>query len=159
MKILRIIVFLLVYLISSSIEQSVNSENDEIELNALVITLASGSETFRYYTECFNKYSKENNLNVKLNLEQITDQNSTYSLYNSGYMIETLLKKKKSKYDMFFFDNTYTDQYAPYLLDMKDLLPKDHIEMYNQEVLSLIALKNGRLVAMVRFFIHFNKYF
>jgi len=121
---------------------------DNVELNALVITLESGSATFDYYVASFNEYAKQNNLNITINLQQITENDSHYSLYNTGYMIENMLKKKNSKYDIYFFDNSYTKDYGPYLLNLEEYIEEDHINMYNQEILSLVARDGEHLVAL-----------
>jgi len=142
MKYIGILLLLFIYLFSSSIGQNV-------ELNALVVTFESGSSTFDYYVDTFNKYSKENNLNVKINLEQITEKNPHYTLYNNGYIIENLLKKS-TKYDIYFFDNEYTQEYGPYLLNLKDHIEEKHINMYNPEILSVIAYYNEHLVGLVK---------
>jgi len=69
---------------------------------------------------------------------------------NLGIMVEGLLKKKKSKYDIFFFDNSLTSTYGPYLLDMSKHLEKDHINMYNKHILSQVGYYKDKLVGLVR---------
>jgi len=147
MKYIGIFLLLFTFLFNSSIGDDVLSDN--IELNAIVITLESGSATFDYYVAAFNEYAKQNNLNVTMTLQQITEKDAHYSLYNTGYMIENMLKKKNSKYDIYFFDNSYTTNYGPYLLNLEDYIEPEHINMYNQEVLSFVARDRDRLVALV----------
>jgi len=67
---------------------------------------------------------------------------------NLGIMVEGLLKKKKSKYDIFFFDNSLTSTYGPYLLDMSKHLEKDHINMYNKHILSQVGYYKDKLVGL-----------
>jgi len=146
-----IIICLFIYLVSSSTEQEINSKNDQIiELNAAVYTLSSGSGTFNYYVDSFNEYSKNNNLNITIKLEMMTELNSDFSLNNENDRTQYLLNKKHSKYDIFFFDNMYTSQNAPYLLKLDQYLPKEHIDMYNKHILSQIGYHEGHLVALVK---------
>ncbi|ORY31687.1 hypothetical protein LY90DRAFT_76374 [Neocallimastix californiae] len=63
-------------------------------------------------------------------------------------MIESLLKKS-SKYDLYFYDNAYTQTYGPYLLDLKQYLPKEHIDIYNSELLSQSCEYENKLVGLV----------
>ncbi|OUM57164.1 hypothetical protein PIROE2DRAFT_17924 [Piromyces sp. E2] len=60
----------------------------------MVYTLDSGNS--------FNKYAQENNLNTTIKLNIFSDNNSTYALTNMGNMVEILLQRKPSKYDLFF---------------------------------------------------------
>jgi len=149
---------------SEIIEQKIESRADDqdseiIELNALVCTLDSGMVTFNYYRDKFNEYAKKNNKNISMNLTIISNTNSTYYLGSLGYMIENLLKKETSKYDLFFFDNTYTSDYGPYLLDLTDLIPKEHIDMYDEQIISQIGRYKNKLVALVSLlFIFYNNY-
>jgi len=153
MKYIGVLFLLLIYLISSSFELEIKStiENEQIvELNALVYSLDSGTATFNYYIDSFNEYSKKNNLNIKVKLNLLSNSNTTFFMNNLGYMVESLLKKKKSKYDIFFYDNTFTSSYGPYLLDMSKYLEKDHIDMYNKQILSQIGYYKDKLVGLVR---------
>jgi len=65
-------------------------------------------------------------------------------------MIETLVKKaKKNKYHFYFYDSTYISNYGPYLLDLSQYLPKDHIDIYNSDILSYTCYYKDKLVGLV----------
>ncbi|OUM57162.1 hypothetical protein PIROE2DRAFT_17922, partial [Piromyces sp. E2] len=142
---------LLIFIINSSIESSINSNeknNQNIKLNLIGYSLDSGSASFTYYVNSFNEYSKENNLNITLNFNLISNTNTTFSLDNLGNMIDDLLIKQTTKYDLFFYDNTLTSNYGPHLLNLNKWIPKEHIEMYNQQILSQIAYYGDNLVGI-----------
>ncbi|KAL6635675.1 hypothetical protein U3516DRAFT_529780, partial [Neocallimastix sp. 'constans'] len=85
--------------------------------------------------EKFNEYSENNNLNIYINLNLITSLNSTANVDNFGFMIETLLRNKKNKYDLYYFDYTYTPILGSYLLDLNDRIPNNLLKIFNSNVL------------------------
>ncbi|ORX86586.1 hypothetical protein BCR32DRAFT_240855 [Anaeromyces robustus] len=138
MEILKTLIIVIFYLINFS---------KELELNAFAYTVDFNGIGFKLYVDGFNEYAKDNNLDIHINLNLMTHNNSTISIQNSSLMVESLLKKKKNKYDIYFFDNTYTRQYCSYLLDLNVRLPKEHIEMYDKNILSQVCRCEDKLVA------------
>jgi len=152
MKNTGIILIILICFIGISLEKNKKSskENDQnIELTAMAYSIDNGGASFNNYVESFNEYSKENNLNITLKINFISSINSTLSFNNMGLMVENLLRKKTTKYDILFYDNSLTSIYGPYLLNLSKWLPKEHIDMYNKDILSLLAYYNGNLVGLV----------
>ena len=89
-------------------------------------------------------------MNIKINFNLFSNDNSTFTnMENFGIMVEGLLRRKKDKYDIFFYDNSYTSTFGPYLLDMSKYLDKDHIDMYDQRILSQIGYLGDKLVGLV----------
>jgi len=104
----------------------------------------------------FNNYSEINNLNITLEFEILKYDKPTDSYVFFKQFIESSLKKSTNKnnnkaYDIYFYDNKYLNIYGPYLLDLKDLIPKDYIEMHDPRVIKEICTYND--TALVGFVI------
>lgn len=100
----------------------------------------------------FNKYSLDNNLNITVKLTLLTNLNSTImSVKSFGSMVETLLKKSSSKYDIYFYDNTYTPKYSPYLLDLAEYISEEELNEFNSEVVTKLCFHQNKLVGLVLF--------
>jgi len=94
----------------------------------------------------FNQYAEENNLDIYLNLKVVKSSSDNFEAY--GSMVEQLLKKKSNKYDLYYFDNAYTQKYGQYLYNLRKLLPKEHIDMYHQNLLSYTCKYEDKLVGL-----------
>eukprot|EP00833_Pecoramyces_ruminatium_P004175 jgi/Orpsp1_1/1178207/evm.model.c7180000064420.1 len=78
----------------------------------------------------------------------MTNLNFTVTMGNSSEMIESLLKKRNNKYDIYFYDNMYAKRYCPYLLDLKKKLPRDHLMMYDEHIISEICGCQDKIVGL-----------
>ncbi|OUM58626.1 hypothetical protein PIROE2DRAFT_16031, partial [Piromyces sp. E2] len=96
----------------------------------------------------FNKYSKENNLGIHVNLNLLTTANSTELIGDYGTTVEIMLKRKDGKYDLVFYDNVYPIRYGPYLVDLKTLLPPGHVEMYADSIASETCVFEDKWVGL-----------
>eukprot|EP00833_Pecoramyces_ruminatium_P007996 jgi/Orpsp1_1/1182028/evm.model.c7180000079572.2 len=131
-------------MISSHPEKLENRFSEEtIELSACAYSIESTGDTFKLYVNGFNNYAKKNNIDVKVNLNLISNTNFTYSIDNYNEMVESLLKKKSNKYDIYFYDYSYSFKYCPYLLDLQNGIPKSHIDMYDKHILDLSCYCSG----------------
>ncbi|ORX84846.1 periplasmic binding protein-like II [Anaeromyces robustus] len=119
--------------------------SEEVDINIFAYSVEDGYN-YKAYVDGFNQYSRKNNLDIKVELNVMTRNNFTVSFENSYIMVESLLKKKNHKYDIFIYDYTYLKNYSPYLLDLKNLFPKEHIDMYNKQVLSQACEYDGKLL-------------
>eukprot|EP00833_Pecoramyces_ruminatium_P005016 jgi/Orpsp1_1/1179048/evm.model.c7180000067718.1 len=119
-----------------------------IILNAIAYSLDEIGIPFISYVDEFNKYAKENNIDINIQLNLMTRINFTMSIDSSVVMFETLLKKKNNKYDIYFFDNSYTKIFQPYLLDLNKKLPDDHINMYDKNILSQVCRYQNKLIGL-----------
>jgi len=95
----------------------------------------------------FNDYSEKNNLNIEAKI-QITQQSDSYEAY--GSQVEQLLKRRNNKYDFYYFDNAYTQKYGKYLLDLRKVLPKENIDVFDQKILQLTCEYENVLVGLVK---------
>ncbi|ORX58371.1 periplasmic binding protein-like II [Piromyces finnis] len=104
--------------------------------------------TFKLYVDEFNNYSKEKNLDIDLKLNLLTMNNFSVSMVNSNMMFESLLKKKKSSYDIYFFDASWTRQYCPYFVNLSKYLEKDHINKFNENIISQLCFCDDHLIGL-----------
>jgi len=79
----------------------------------------------------------------------------SYTVNNYQSMIENLLYKKSKKYDLIVFDNIYSKKFESYFLDLKDLLPQEHLDLYSEGIAAQTCIFNNKWVALVIFFFFF----
>jgi len=97
----------------------------------------------------FNEYSEKNNLNITISINIHTNMdNKNFESFVDN--VESLLNKKTNKYDIYYYDNAYTVKYGPYLLDLEKYLPKEHIEMYNSDIIEKTCVYEDKLVGLVK---------
>jgi len=124
-----------------------------ITLNSIAFTYYEQSQIFTPIINDFNRYSSENHLNITINLNLFTPANSTIDINDYGTMIDTLLKKRPPKYDLYFYDNAYSQKYGLYLLNLEKKLPEEHIKMYNasyvNQTCSYIGENEYKIVGLV----------
>jgi len=111
----------------------------------------------------FNDYAIEKGIDIRINMELLTSNNSTIQPDAYASAIDLLLKRKSDKYDIFFFDNVDTVRYSPYFIDLKDYLKEEHIAMYPEALKSEAFSYNNKLVGLViyikiYFIYFFHKY-
>ncbi len=123
-------------------------------LNAIAYTMDEIGLLYKSYVNEFNRYSNEMNLDIEVNLILMTSSNSTESLVNNGAMFESLLKKKNTKYDIFFYDGTVSQNYGPYLVDLNTVIPKVQLDMYNKNILSQVSEYKDKIVGLVSVFFY-----
>eukprot|EP00833_Pecoramyces_ruminatium_P010649 jgi/Orpsp1_1/1184681/evm.model.c7180000090536.1 len=104
--------------------------------------------TFKLYVDGFNKYAKENNIDIDLKMHLLTAYNFSITLENSNMMYESLLKKKRSKYDIYFYDSSWTQKFCPYFIDLRQYLEEEHINMYNKDIVSKTCLCQNSLIGL-----------
>jgi len=83
----------------------------------------------------FNEFSRNNNLDIKVNVELLEFEKPTDSYENLKSIIVSLFQKKKKTYDIYYYDSNYSFIFGPYLLNLKDHLEKEYIEMYDPKIL------------------------
>lgn len=104
------------------------------------------------YSPCvndFNEYAKENNLNITLQLNLFSELNSTATVRDYETSIDSLFQRKSSKYDLIFYDNIYSKRFGSHLINLNDILSKDHIDMYMEGVASQTCFYENKLVGLV----------
>ncbi|ORX78209.1 periplasmic binding protein-like II [Anaeromyces robustus] len=117
-------------------------------INALAYSQNEEYQIFQSYVEEFNKYSSINNLNITLNLELYTPLNITTYIQDYESMVEILLEKKTTKYDIFIYENFFNAKFSSYFLDLKEWLPKSHMEMYDNTFAKFSSMYNDKWVGL-----------
>ena len=109
----------------------------------------------------FKMYAEKNSLNITVNVDVMRFPNPTSTYKNFKLLVETSLKKSNNihtinnknltntKYDIYFYDMRFTDLYAPYLLDLNEVLPKDFIEKYNSRIINESCIYEDKVVGLV----------
>ncbi|ORX79942.1 periplasmic binding protein-like II [Anaeromyces robustus] len=88
------------------------------------------------------------NINIRINLNLLSASNTTFSTFGFSSMIESLLKKKSPKYDIYFYDSSFISKYGPYLIDLQEWLPEEHINIYDQNIINQTCIYNDKLVGL-----------
>ncbi|ORX82994.1 periplasmic binding protein-like II [Anaeromyces robustus] len=127
-----------------------NHENkcSKVNLNAVAYVFGGEYELFNSLEKYFNKYSEENNLDINVSFVYYTIENSTVYAADYSSTIEHILKKKSDKYDIIFYDVMYSPRFSPHFIDLKEYLPKDHIDMYSTGVIPELCTYNGKWVGL-----------
>jgi len=99
----------------------------------------------------FNDYSEENGLDIKVNLNLYTLNNSTLLSDAFGTTLDIFFSKKLNKYDLIFYDIMYSTKYEPHLENLRDYIEDEYIDQYNPEILSTFSTANNKLVGIVRY--------
>ena len=118
-------------------------------------SLDSSSASLLGAIDEFNEYAKNRTLDIKLNVEVTKFDNPSDSYENFKSLVEATLKKSNNgksnnKYDMYFYSCKESDIYGPYLLNLYDVLEKEDIEVFDQNLIQRTCMNNGKLVGMVR---------
>jgi len=99
----------------------------------------------------FNNYAKKENLDITVKITLLTHYNATiYTTRSYGSMVESLLKKHSSKYDIFFYDNTYTSKYSPYLMDLTEYISEEELKEFNPYIISKLCTYQNKLFGLVK---------
>eukprot|EP00833_Pecoramyces_ruminatium_P001998 jgi/Orpsp1_1/1176030/evm.model.c7180000056135.1 len=98
----------------------------------------------------FNKYSKKNNLNIYINLNLVSSTNFTRHVVDYEELLDGIFKKKTKKYDIIFYDNIYKTRFSSNLLDLKKLLPKEHIDMYMEGIANQTCTFKDKIIGLYK---------
>jgi len=122
--------------------------NAETVVKAIAFIYDEKSEIYTPLINAFNEYSKEKNLDIRAELVLLTPQNSTSSVDSYGSLIDHLLQNKSRKYDIYFYYGGYTTKYGEHLADLKEYVPKDHLNLYNYDYLEYCNVYKDQLVGL-----------
>jgi len=125
-----------------------------VEIN--ISAFSFNNETQIFYKEIieneFQKYAQENGLDISLKMTLLnygtpTDSYESFvekSLQNSN----SNKNNNKNKYEIYFYDNKYTNMYGPYLTDLRDVISKELIEINDAKLLNETCTYNGQLIGI-----------
>ena len=97
----------------------------------------------------FNAYAKVMGIDINVKLELIIKNKTAAVTDEFVSIMDTILNKKSTKYDIFFYDNIYTIRYSQDLIDLKNYLEKEHIDMYPNALKSEAFSYNNKLIGLV----------
>ena len=120
-----------------------------VKLVAIAISFSQEDKFFTSVAEDFNEYANKNDLNVELEVILRTFTNSSDLAHDYRSEMEYLLKKGSNKYDIYFYDITYSTKYHEYLMDITDILPEEHKSWYSSGVAPQTCILDGRWVGLV----------
>eukprot|EP00833_Pecoramyces_ruminatium_P004364 jgi/Orpsp1_1/1178396/evm.model.c7180000065111.1 len=96
--------------------------------------------------DLFNTYAKENNLDITLNLDLFTSENSTSLVTDYEAMLTALIES--DKYDLYFYDNIYTTKFGENLLNLKEWVSEEHLNLYASGVASQSCVYKNKWVGL-----------
>ncbi len=97
----------------------------------------------------FNAYSKENGLNIIIDLNLFSTSNSTGEVLDYEATLDYHLSRGSDKYDLVFFDNIFTSRFGPYLLDLNGIVEQEHLDKYMEGVASQTCVYKNKIVGLV----------
>jgi len=120
-----------------------------IQLKALGYTLSEDSQFYTSLINKFNKYSKENDLDIEVQLIYLSSVNVTgyYKDYDS--FLEALFMKNDDRYDIYFYEITNNFNYDKYMIDLSELISEENLNMFDPEIIQDFCTENGKLVGLV----------
>jgi len=87
---------------------------------------------------------------VKLIKDKFPDVNVATKTIVKGEDIKLSMDNKK--YDIYLYESEYTNIIAPYLIDLNNILPKEHINLYDTKVVSELGTFKNELISLVSTF-------
>jgi len=119
-----------------------------VEVKILAFSFDDQTQTFyqQFLENEFNSYAQEKGLDITLKMEILKHEQATDSYAFFKSLIESSLRK--SKLDIYFYDNKYTSIYGPYLMDLNKVLSKETIEINDPKILEETCTYNGQLVGI-----------
>lgn len=124
------------------------------EVNAVVFEYYD-SQIYNKFVRDFNKYAEENELDITFKITCFSTNNSTVVATGDSVTIHSLLEKKNTKYDIFFYTVTHVPEFAHHLMDLRGHIPQDIIDIYSSNIFNKTAYINERLVGFVIYFYFF----
>ncbi|KAL6628363.1 periplasmic binding protein-like II, partial [Neocallimastix sp. 'constans'] len=123
-KMNEIITFLIIIIFNSGIIQAIKIR---FAANSMFIY----DQIYNDLVSEFNKYAKAKNLDIELDMILFSNQNTTFELNNYDSTIDSLISRRSKKYDIYCFDPLYTKKYTSFMINLNDILPEEHMELYN----------------------------
>eukprot|EP00833_Pecoramyces_ruminatium_P008379 jgi/Orpsp1_1/1182411/evm.model.c7180000081171.1 len=101
-----------------------------------------------------NNYTIENNLDIDVKMEVLSPGVSTSLVENYSATIYSLLSKHSQKYDVYYFYSAYAKKYGEYFADIRKYLPKEHLDLFDQEILENTCTSKGDILIGLPFVVH-----
>ncbi|ORX81926.1 acetyl-CoA synthetase-like protein [Anaeromyces robustus] len=144
----------------AKLKKIVNTKLTIKDIMKIVSSLELNIATYSYYglddlystiADDFNAYSEANNLDIHLNVNSYSENREFINDVDYASTVETLMKKKNQKHDLYVYNPAYLKRYFPYLLDLQELLPKSHIDLYSSSTGYQLGFYDNKLVGIPLF--------
>jgi len=101
---------------------------------------------YKVLVDGFNEYSIQNNLNIHLDLTILTPENSQSDFENYGTTIDSLLLKKSTKYDIYFYYAAYSKKYGEHFLNLREYLTEEFLNRFDKNLLDDMCSTNNKVL-------------
>ncbi|KAG4093703.1 hypothetical protein H8356DRAFT_1328924 [Neocallimastix lanati (nom. inval.)] len=129
-----------------------------ITFNALAFSYSEGTEVYSILINGFNKYSRQNNLDIDIHLNLLTIYNSSNEIKDYRSTLDFILQKDYERYDFIFYDLIYSSRFGSNLLDLKNIIPEE-IKEYNPKFINSTGYYKNKLVGLPVFLDFFVLYY
>jgi len=140
MKYNLLFLFLLILTISNHVNGIVNLK--------ILTHLDGDKDIYEIYVDEFNKYSKKNGLNIRLNLNAYTKNNSTATVESYEAVLESQMNTHSTEYDLYYYDNIFTKKFGPHLLPLNEYIPPSIFDLYKNGVAKQNSIYDNKWVAL-----------
>ncbi|ORX49029.1 periplasmic binding protein-like II [Piromyces finnis] len=125
-----------------------NNECSAVVLKSLAISYNDdNSEYLNFLVRNFNNYSKENDLDIELEITLYTPSNSSNVVSDYKDTLEHLLNRKSTKYDIYIYNILHTSTYSSYFVDLNKYIP-EYVDMYSQNIFLSLCTENGKWIGL-----------
>eukprot|EP00833_Pecoramyces_ruminatium_P015948 jgi/Orpsp1_1/1189980/evm.model.d7180000075904.1 len=102
-----------------------------VTINIIGSSILTFGDIYHAFIRDWEKHKKEYDLeHVKLDVTVFSSENTTFDIADYESVVDSLLLKRSKKYDIFTYDPLYIDRYSYNFMDVKDLIPKEHLDLY-----------------------------
>ncbi|KAG4107448.1 hypothetical protein H8356DRAFT_974815 [Neocallimastix lanati (nom. inval.)] len=117
-----------------------------INISAVSFSFNGGGDIYKPMIDSFNKYAKQNNLDITVSLDLYTNENSTSLVTDYESMLDSLIQS--DSYDLYFYDNIYSTKFGPHLLNIKEWISQEHLNLYSEGIASQSCVYNDKWVGL-----------
>jgi len=105
--------------------------------------------------DMFNKYSKENNLDIDVDLIFFGRTNLSSSITEYENTLESIFSKKNDKYDLIIMYELNVKEFGDHLLELDDYIPEEYKNYYSKgKSYKTCFNDDGKWISLVNIFIY-----
>ncbi|ORX60234.1 periplasmic binding protein-like II [Anaeromyces robustus] len=119
----------------------------ETEINFLTYSL-DNDNYLEELTNDFNNYAQEKELDIHVNRILISTYKDSTSLSNYNELVEYILQKNSTKYDVFMMSSFYTYKYQGLTSDLRNYISSDVIDNYMNKHVKNLGYFNDKLIGL-----------
>jgi len=107
-------------------------------------------------TDDFNKYSVNNELDIKLDMVLFSEKNMTAERDDYESTIDVLLKKQSTDYDLYVYDPIFTRRYASHFVDLKELYGQEYLDTFSYDGYQTSVYNNRWISLVINIYLYNN---